>query len=350
MFGTVGDFLVDGDLSRRSRRRSTRRSGDSLGDSGDFKDALGDLPGQPPRDLLHGPQDLPRRARPHQIDPNSQALLEKRRATRSTSRSRERSPPPADSFELESSAAARRRDTGELPARRGPLAGLARARPREPRRHWSSVTIDQLKSQIPDFDAVVQQIQATTGASLDELEGALGDAVLYVQGTTQPTLCGRPGRPDQGHRADRPAARPAPGPPAAGRARRGDQAAAAAAGRHRLPDQRSERSLRSRWRSRSRADKLVIGYGAQLRRAGACAGPDARRLQPFSVGQGSALLARHRLLPLLPVRLRVAEATARSGPRLRAGEAVPRRARLPGHAAPASSGDQGELKAVLGLK
>src|SRR5262249_15647605 len=50
--------------------------------------------------------------------------------------------------------------------------------------------IDQLKNQIPNFDVATQQIQQTTGASLDQLESALGDAAVYVQGTTQNTLSG----------------------------------------------------------------------------------------------------------------------------------------------------------------
>src|SRR3954454_5567058 len=37
---------------------------------------------------------------------------------------------------------------------------------------------------------MVQQIQSTTGSSLDQLTGSLGDAVVYVQGTTQQTLTG----------------------------------------------------------------------------------------------------------------------------------------------------------------
>jgi hypothetical protein len=51
-------------------------------------------------------------------------------------------------------------------------------------------TVDQVKDQIPNFDAAVQQIQSTTGSSLDQLESSLGDAVLYVEGTTQSTLSG----------------------------------------------------------------------------------------------------------------------------------------------------------------
>ena len=51
-------------------------------------------------------------------------------------------------------------------------------------------SIDQLKTQIPNFASIQQQIEQTTGSSLDQLTHALGDAVLYVQGTTQSTLTG----------------------------------------------------------------------------------------------------------------------------------------------------------------
>jgi hypothetical protein len=51
-------------------------------------------------------------------------------------------------------------------------------------------SINQLKDQIPNFDQAQQQIEQTTGASLDQLTGALGDAVIYVQGETESTLTG----------------------------------------------------------------------------------------------------------------------------------------------------------------
>src|SRR5204862_3915217 len=51
-------------------------------------------------------------------------------------------------------------------------------------------SLDQLKDQIPNYDAAVQQIESSTGTSLDQLTGALGDAVLYVEGTTRSTLTG----------------------------------------------------------------------------------------------------------------------------------------------------------------
>src|SRR5262249_28928805 len=50
--------------------------------------------------------------------------------------------------------------------------------------------LEQAKAQNPNIDSVISQIESTTGSSLEELEGSLGDAVLYVEGTTQPTLTG----------------------------------------------------------------------------------------------------------------------------------------------------------------
>ena len=52
-------------------------------------------------------------------------------------------------------------------------------------------TLEQLKdSGIPNLEQGLAQVEQATGASIDQLTGALGDAVLYVRGTTEPTLNG----------------------------------------------------------------------------------------------------------------------------------------------------------------
>lgn len=52
-------------------------------------------------------------------------------------------------------------------------------------------TVDQLREAgVPNLDEGLSQLESTTGASLDELAGALGDAALYVQGTSEAALTG----------------------------------------------------------------------------------------------------------------------------------------------------------------
>jgi hypothetical protein len=52
-------------------------------------------------------------------------------------------------------------------------------------------TLEQLRDiGIPSLELGLSQAERATGASIDELTGALGDAVVYVRGTTERTLNG----------------------------------------------------------------------------------------------------------------------------------------------------------------
>ena len=52
-------------------------------------------------------------------------------------------------------------------------------------------TLEQLKeSGVPNIEQGLAQVEQATGASIDQLTNALGDAVLYVQGTNKKSLNG----------------------------------------------------------------------------------------------------------------------------------------------------------------
>jgi Protein of unknown function (DUF3352) len=189
VFGIVGDFLVQGDETGFKAAVDAQK-GDSLGDDGDFKDAIGDLPDDRLGTLYTVPKTLIESIGPDQIDPSGKALLEKTAGDSLEKPIAGALTATADSFDLDLVGGNSGSDTpesaliGDVPADSwlaigaGDLGGVAKQ------------TLDQVKDQIPNFDAVVQQIEATTGSSLDDLTSSLGDAVLYVEGVTQPTLTG----------------------------------------------------------------------------------------------------------------------------------------------------------------
>jgi hypothetical protein len=96
----------------------------------------------------------------------------------------------ADSVELEATGGSSGFDTpesslvGEVPAQSWLALGIGNLG------DTLKKEIDQLKDQVPNFDAAQAQIEQATGSTLDQLTSALGDAVIYVQGTTQSTLTG----------------------------------------------------------------------------------------------------------------------------------------------------------------
>jgi hypothetical protein len=189
VFGTVGNFLVEGDLPGFKAAVDASK-GDSLGDSSDFKDAVGDLPADRLGTFYTVPKTLLDSLGTAQIDPNSRALLEKTAGDSLSEPIAGALTATADSLQINATGGSSGFDTpessliGEVPAQAWLSVGVGNLG------DTLKSSLDQLKDQIPNFDAAVQQIQSTTGASLDQLEGALGDAALYVEGTKQSTLTG----------------------------------------------------------------------------------------------------------------------------------------------------------------
>ena len=189
VFGTVGSFLVEGDLAGFKAAVDASK-GDSLGDNSDFKDAIGDLPDNRLGTVYTIPKNFIDALGPDQFDPNSQALLEKTAGDSINEPAAGALTASADSIELEATGGNNGVDTpessliGDVPSQAWLAFGIGNLGDTVKR------SLDQVKDQIPNFDSAQQQIESATGSSLGQLEGALGDAVIYVEGTTQSTLTG----------------------------------------------------------------------------------------------------------------------------------------------------------------
>jgi len=189
VFGVVDRFLVDGDLAGFKAAVDASR-GSSLGDSSDFKDSIADLPSDRLGTLYTIPKAFIDSLGPGQVDPSSKALLEQSAGESLSKPVAGAVTANASSIQLEATGGNNGVETPE-----SSLLGTV------PSDSWLALGIghlgdtikanlDQFKNNIPNFDAAAQQIQAATGASIEQLTGALGDAVIYVGGTTQPTLTG----------------------------------------------------------------------------------------------------------------------------------------------------------------
>jgi hypothetical protein len=190
VFGTVDNkFLVEGDLEGFKAAVNASK-GDALGDDSDFKDAIGDLPSDRLGTVYTVPKDFLAALGPDQFGPQQQQLLEKTAGDSLDQPAAGALTANADSIQLEATGGSTGVDTpessliGDVPAQSWLAFGIGDLGDTVKR------SVDQLKDQIPNFDQAVQQIQSTTGSSLGQLEGSLGDAVLYVEGTTQSTLTG----------------------------------------------------------------------------------------------------------------------------------------------------------------
>ncbi len=194
-----GNFLARRRRDRRSRPRSTPRKGDSLGDSQRLQGCDRRAPRRPAGDLLHGPEDPARRdrARASSARPARQ-LLEKiagdqldQPVAGALTATAEQPRPRLHRRQQ------RRRHAGELAARRRPLR-----RPGSPSGIGNlgdvvKRTLDQLKDQIPNFDATVQQIQATTGILARPARRARSATPSSTSRARRSTAHRRAGRPDQ---------------------------------------------------------------------------------------------------------------------------------------------------------
>jgi hypothetical protein len=189
VFGTVGDFLVEGTLDGFKAAVDANK-GDSLGDSSDFKDSIGDLPDDRLGTLYTIPKTFIDALGPDQFDPSSTALLEKTAGEGLDKPVTGALTASGDKIELEATGGSNGVETpessliGDVPGQSWLALGIGNLGDSIKR------SVDQLKDQIPNFQSAVQQIESTTGSSLDQLEGSLGDGVVYVQGTTQSTLTG----------------------------------------------------------------------------------------------------------------------------------------------------------------
>lgn len=189
VFGTVGNFLIEGDVAG-FRAAVDASQGESLGDSSGFQDAIGNLPDDRLGTIYTIPKSLLGALGPGQIDASSQQLLEKSAGDSLEQPVSGALTASATSIDLEATGGSNGVDTpqssliGDVPSQAWLALGAADLGEVVKR------TLDQVKDSIPNFDQAVQQLEATTGSSLDQLTGSLGNAALYVEGTTQSTLTG----------------------------------------------------------------------------------------------------------------------------------------------------------------
>src|SRR5262249_21607105 len=189
VFGTANGFAIYGPL-QGLRQAVDAINGDSLGDSTEFKDALGKLPDDRLGTLYTIPRTLLNAIPPGQIDPMSRTLVERTGGASLDKPVAGALTASPNSVDLQFIGAANGVATpqssliGDVPAQSWLAFGVANLGDVVKR------TLDEVKDQIPNYDSAVQQIQEITGSSLDQLTGSLGDAVLYVQGTRRSTLTG----------------------------------------------------------------------------------------------------------------------------------------------------------------
>jgi Protein of unknown function (DUF3352) len=187
-FATVGDFLVFGETEAVNAAIDAN-SGDSLGDSSEFTDAIGDLPDERLGTFYTVPRNLIE-SLGEQFDQQSRALLEQSAGDALDQPVSGALTASADSFDLEFVGG----EGVETPE--SPLIGDV------PGDSWLALglgdlgetakrTLEQLRdSGIPNFEQGLSQVEQATGSSVDQLTDALGDAVIYVRGTKESNLNG----------------------------------------------------------------------------------------------------------------------------------------------------------------
>ena len=187
-YATVGDFLLVGNAAGVAAAIHADK-GDSLGDDSDFKDSIGNLPGNRLGTVYTVPKTFID-ALGSQFDAASKAAIEKSAGDNLDQPVAGALTASADSVQLEATGGSNGVDTpessliGAVPGQSWLALGIGKLG------DDLSHSIDQLKTQFPNFASIQQQIEQTTGSSLQQLTDSLGDAVLYVQGTTQSTLTG----------------------------------------------------------------------------------------------------------------------------------------------------------------
>jgi hypothetical protein len=189
VWGTVGDFLVVGDLEGFKAAVDAEK-GDSLGDDSDFQDSLDQLPSDRLGTFYTVPKTLID-SLGAQFDQQSQALLEKSAGESLDEPVSGALTATPNSFDLQFIGGANGVDTpesslvGDVPGDSWLALGIGNLGDVAKR------TIEQLKeSGVPNFEQGLAQVQQATGASIDQLTNALGDAVIYVRGDSEKTLNG----------------------------------------------------------------------------------------------------------------------------------------------------------------
>ncbi|HSD23551.1 MAG TPA: DUF3352 domain-containing protein [Solirubrobacterales bacterium] len=190
VFGTVGDFLVTGDVEGFKGAVDAEK-GDSLGDNGDFKDSLDQLPSSRLGTFYTVPKTLIDALGPAQIDQQTQAAIEKSAGNSLEKPVAGALTASADTLDLQFIGGDNGVETpessliGDVPADSWLALGLGNLGDAAKR------TIDQLKEQgVPNIEQGIAQVEQATGASIDQLTNALGDAVVYVRGESENTLNG----------------------------------------------------------------------------------------------------------------------------------------------------------------
>jgi hypothetical protein len=190
VFGIVDDLLVQGDLDAFKAAVDASK-GDSLGDSGDFQDAIGDLPGDRLGTIYSVPKDFLAALPSDQLGPGGQAFLQRTAGDSLEQPAAGSVTASADTVDLELTGGDNGVETpessliGNVPSEAWLALGIGDVGDTVKR------ALEELRgSGIPGFDQAISQVESTTGASLDDLANAFGDAVLYVQGTTQANLGG----------------------------------------------------------------------------------------------------------------------------------------------------------------
>ncbi len=189
VFGTVDNkYLVEGDLTG-FKAAADASKGDSLGDDDDYKDAIDNLSSDRLGTLYTVPKDFLTALGPEQFGPQQQQQLEQIAGDSLDKPVAGALTANADSIQIDAVGGSGVETPessllGDVPAQSWLALGIGNLGDTVKR------IVDQLKDQIPNFDAAVQQIQSTTGSSLEQLEGALGDAVIYVEGTSKAALTG----------------------------------------------------------------------------------------------------------------------------------------------------------------
>jgi hypothetical protein len=188
-FATVGDFILFGDTEAVNAAIDAN-GGDSLGDSGDFRDAIGELPEDRLGTFYTVPRNLLDAIGPDEIDQSSRALFDRIAGDAVDKPVSGALTASADSFDLEF-IGGEGVDTpesslvGDVPGDSWLALGLGNLGDTAKR------TLEQLRDiGIPNLELGLSQAERATGASIDQLTDALGDAVVYVRGTTEPTLTG----------------------------------------------------------------------------------------------------------------------------------------------------------------
>jgi hypothetical protein len=190
VFGAVGDFIVSG--SEEGFKQVVDASeGDSLGDSDEFKDSIDDLSEESLGLLYAVPGNFIDAIPPDEVDPATRSLLERAIGESGDEPVTGDVTASAEEIELEISTGGEGAETAQSALIEAAPAAAWLAFGIGDLGDTAKQVVDQLReADTPGLDQALSQVESTTGASLDELTAALGDAVLYVQGITEPTLTG----------------------------------------------------------------------------------------------------------------------------------------------------------------